>query len=275
MSKQNEPLVGIHINSELDELIKKTKIVKTNGGNIVQLFTNKNSNKATKLYDDFSLYLQSVKMKCVVHSSYTINIAQNWDFHSWWLKQLIIEIKMANHIGAVGIVVHLGKQLNIPKEVAINNTYTSLEYVLSKTKELNVPIFLETSSGQGSEMFSNIEELGIFFKKIKKITNNIGICIDTCHIFSAGYDIRGKSNITKFLKQFDLSIGLENVKLIHLNDSKKELGSKIDRHASYDNGTIGITSIKIFANFFKKLEVPIILETPTDNIIDDLKSITK
>lgn len=275
MSKQNEPLVGIHINSELDELIKKTKIVKTNGGNIVQLFTNKNSNKATKLYDDFSLYLQSANMKCVVHSSYTINIAQNWDFHSWWLKQLIIEIKMANHIGAVGIVVHLGKQLNIPKEVAINNTYTSLEYVLSKTKELNVPIFLETSSGQGSEMFSNIEELGIFFKKIKKITNNIGICIDTCHIFSAGYDIRGKSNITKFLKQFDLSIGLENVKLIHLNDSKKELGSKIDRHASYDNGTIGITSIKIFANFFKKLEVPIILETPIDNIIDDLKSITK
>ena len=281
-SSDVKPLIGAHINSELDELINKAKIIKKNGGNIVQLFANKISKKAKKYYNDFFLYLQSVNMKCVVHSSYTINIAQNWDFHSWWLKQLISEIQIANSINAIGVVLHLGKQLNISKEVAINNTYTSLQYVLSKTKHYNIPIFLETSSGQGSEMFSNIEDFGIFFKKIKKITNNVGICIDTCHIFSAGYDIRGKSNITKFLKLFDSSIGLENVKLIHLNDSKNELGSKIDRHANYSKGysgdisdisnigDIGIKSIKIFANFFKNLEVPIILETPVDNVINDL-----
>ena len=272
MSK-NKYLIGAHLNSELEDLIEKTKIIKKNGGNIVQLFANKNSKKAIKTYNEFSTYLKSQNMKCVVHSSYTINIAQNWDFHSWWLKQLILEIKIANSIGAIGVVVHLGKQLNIPKQVAINNTYTSIEYVLTKTKDCKIPILLETSSGQGTEMFSNIEEFGEFFKKIKSNENKIGICIDTCHIFSAGYDIRGKKNITNFLKQFDSKIGLENVKLIHLNDSKKELGSKIDRHSNYSNGTIGLDSIKIIAIFFKLIGVPIILETPSENIINDMTSI--
>ena len=239
-------LIGAHINSDIDDLITGAEMVKSKGGNIVQLFVNKFSQKAILKYNDFATYLKLNNLKCVVHSSYTINLAQNWDFHSWWLKQFIMEIKIASQIGAIGVVIHMGKQLKLEKSIAINNMYTSLEYVLNNTKNYNTKIFLETSSGQGSEMFANLDELGDFLKKIFKLEQykeKLGVCIDTCHIFSAGYDIRGKANIVKFFEHFDLVIGIDKIKLVHLNDSKNELGSKIDRHANYKNGNIGTKSI--------------------------------
>lgn len=271
-------LIGAHINSDIDKLIEEANKIKKKGGNIVQLFANKFSKKATEKYREFAQHMKLQKMKCVVHASYTINLAQNWDFHSWWLKQFILEIKTAHDIGAMAIVIHLGKQLNMSKEGAINNMYTALEYVLSKTVQYDTKILLETSSGQGSEMCYNLEELGSFFKKLIKLKGykkRLGICIDTCHIFSAGYDIRGEKNIEKFFEKFDFTIGLEYVKLAHLNDSKNELGSKIDRHANYDSGTIGNASISILSYFFKDLGIPIIIETPADKITNDLETILK
>lgn len=269
-------LVGAHINSDISNLINNAEIIRKNGGKIVQIFANNSSKKAAEKYQEFAEYLKTSKLKCVVHSSYTINLAREWDFHSWWLKQFILEIKLANKIGAVGIVVHLGKQLNLDKTIAINNMYTSLEYVLNQTNQYDIKIFLETSSGQGSEMFYNLDELGEFIKKILKLEkykDKIGVCIDTCHIFSAGYDVRGNKNIIKFFKHFDLVIGLDKIKLAHLNDSQNDIGSKIDRHANYGEGNIGNSSIILLADFFKKLGVPIILETPSEKIQNDMEKI--
>lgn len=269
-------LVGAHIDSDLDNLIKSAEVIKNNGGSIIQIFVNKFSKKADNKYQEFTTYLKTSGLKCVVHSSYTINLAQNWDLHSWWLKQFILEIKTAHKIGAFGVVIHMGKQLNMDKSIAINNMYTALEYVLNKTQQYNIKIFLETSSGQGSEMFYNLDELSEFLKKIFKLEqykNKLGICIDTCHIFSAGYDVRGKKNIIKFFEHFDKIIGIDKIKLVHLNDSKNELGAKIDRHANYESGNIGKSSIILLANFFKNLGVPIILETPVENISNDMNKL--
>lgn len=269
-------LIGTHINSDIDTLISETEIVKNKGGKIVQLFVNKFSKKANVKYTEFSQFLKSSEMKCVVHASYTINIAKNWDFHSWWLKQLIMEINLAHKIDAIGVVLHIGKQLDLEKTVAINNMYTALEYVLSKTSNTSMKILLETSSGQGSEMFKNIKELGDFTKKIYKMFNHsdrLGICVDTCHIFAAGYDIRGKTNISKFIEEFDQIVGLDKIKLIHLNDSKNDLGSNLDRHENYDKGLIGKNSIILISHFFQSLGVPIILETPFQYIHNDLSYI--
>ncbi len=269
-------LVGAHINNDIDTLIESTEIIRKKGGNIVQLFVNNSSRKAYEKYKEFGEYLKSVNLKCVVHASYTINLAQDWDFHSWSIKQLISEIKIAHKIDAIGIVVHLGKQLKLDKKVASNNMYTSLEYVLSQTTQYHTKIFLETSSGQGSEMFYNLDELGEFMLRIFKLKQHkdrLGVCIDTCHVFSAGYDMRGKENIIKFLDNFNKTIGLDKIKLVHLNDSQNELGAKIDRHANYDSGTIGSKSMILLANFFKDLGIPIILETPSEKIQNDLNKI--
>ena len=141
-------------------------------------------------------------MKVVVHSTYLINLARKWDEYSWWIKNLILEIQYANMIGAFGVVIHLGKKLNLSIEEAYNNMYTAIIYILNKTMSLdNVSLILETSSGQGSELCYNLNDLSHFYKKFsinKNIYKRINICIDSCHIYSAGYDISSKSKVKNF-----------------------------------------------------------------------------
>jgi len=271
-------LIGAHINSNIDDIMNEANLIKTHGGNIVQLFVNVSSKRATNVYNQFALFLVKNNMKCVVHGSYTINCAQNWTFHSWWIKQFIMEIEYASLLGAIGIVIHLGKQLNLSTEEAINNMYMSLLYCHSQTKSSNVKILIETSTGQGSEMCYELYKLANFYKKFskhanKEIANRFGICIDTCHIFAAGYDIRGEKNITTYIKYFDEQIGIEHIKLIHLNDSYKDLSSKVDRHSNLGDGFIGENSLLLIANLFKKINVPLILETPSTGILKDLELI--
>jgi deoxyribonuclease-4 len=266
-------LFGAHIQSDIDDLINNTVIMKNNKCNIVQLFTNKFSKKAYEKYKEFGNFINVNNIKCVIHSSYTINISRNWDHHSWWLKQFILELEIANMIGAIGVVIHIGKQKDLPIEVAINNMYTSIEHVLSKTKHLNTMILIETSSGQGSEMLYNLDDFSIFYNRLMRLDiykHKLGICVDTCHIYAAGYNIKGEKNIIEFIKYFDKIIGLSHIKLIHLNDSKKSIGSKIDRHDGFETGQIGLKSIKLIYKFFNELCIPIILETPSVSIINDI-----
>lgn len=273
-------MYGCHINDQnKDKLIKECNTVYKLGGRIIQLFVIiDNENKEfIKKYKELNIYLKKNNMICVVHASYNINLSRNWNKYSFMIKQFIMEINMANTLGAIGIVVHLGKQLELSEAEAINNMYTSLLYVHDKTKHLNVNIFIETSTGQGSEICFKLEKLSHFYKKFsshknKEIRKRFKLCIDTAHIFAAGYDITSKKNIKLFLDNFDKMIGLDNIELIHLNDSKNELGSKIDRHENLSgNGYIGKESLLYLFKKFNKLNIPIILETPNDNIKNDLK----
>ena len=204
---ENDHIIGLHIDSDVDNIINETLNVHKHNGKIIQLFINKTSKHAKEKYTELKNLLVNNKMKCVVHSSYTINLAKEWTYHSWWIKQFIIEIDMASYIGAYAIVIHLGKQLDISYEEAINNMYTSLMYINTQTKDKNVKILLETSSGQGTEMCYEIDKLAHFCNKFlkhknKEICNRFGICLDTCHIFEAGYDIRGNKNIESYIKKY-------------------------------------------------------------------------
>ena len=184
-----------------------------------------------------------------MHASYTINIAQNWNEYSWWLKQFLHEIELAEHIGAFGIVIHLGKQLKLSDAEGINNMFTSMLYIFSKIKGMNIKILFETSTGQGSEMCYNLEEFAYFFNKFLKVDKEkFRICLDTCHIFQAGYDIKYIKNVNIYLKDFDRLIGLRYIGLIHLNDSKNELGAKLDRHENLGKGYIGKDSLLYISN---------------------------
>jgi deoxyribonuclease-4 len=269
-------IVGIHINNN-DDIFNNIKNAHTKGAKIIQLFANKFSKKSIEEYKKIYKLLKKYKIKCVVHSSYTINLSKNWDEHSWTLKQLLMEIKNTELLGGFAIIVHLGKQLNLSENNAINNMYTALLYVLSKSFHSNVKILLETSSGQGSELLFNLQKFGDFINKFKKTKffNKIGICIDTCHIFVAGYDIREKINIIKIFKFIDKNIGFENIKLVHLNDSVNDINSHIDRHANLGKGFIGKKALLVICNFFNELQIPIILETPYENIFADLNILLK
>jgi len=278
---------GSHINiHKTDDIYKNftnlTKEVINSGGNLVQIFITEPGNITTK---DISIqklikirkYAKENNVMIVVHSSYLHNLAKTWDEYSWWIKNLQLEIECAHKIGAIGIVIHFGKAKELELSEAYNNMYTSLVYLHNKTLQAsNVKFFLETSTGQGTEICHRLENLAHFYKKFinaknTELKDRIKLCVDTCHIFSAGYDIRTKDNIKMFLDAFDELIGIKYIHLIHLNDCRVKLGSYVDRHDNIGKGFIGLSGLKYFFNFFKKLNVSIVLETPNYGFLTEIK----
>ncbi len=266
-------MYGLHINS--DPSLIHNNLVRYKNLKCIQLFININD----KYKSEYEL-LKNISMKhgqnIIVHLSYNINIAKNWNEHSWWITQCILEIEKASDVGAKFAVLHLGKSLDMDMGTAINNMYSSLLYISGKVKNIDIKILLETSSGQGSEMCLYIDELSNFMSKLihnrnKYISDRFGICIDTCHIFNAGYSLNTAKDVNNYLKEFDNKIGIKNIKLIHLNNSKTELGAGIDRHDNLENGKIHMDGIREIIRFAKKLNIPIILETPDIHIDDDIK----
>lgn len=263
-------------------LIESAVNLKKAGGNLMQIFitlpgNRKIEEKSKNELSQFNNFLINNSMKVVIHSSYTHNLARNWDTYSWWIKNLEIEIKYAHSVGAIGIVLHFGKKLDLSTEEAYNNMYTSLLYIHHKTLDYkNVLIFLETTAGQGSEICYKMEDLSHFYRKLSKnenksIRDRFKLCMDTCHIFAAGYDITTIKKIKTYMEEFEELIGIRYIGLLHLNDSKTKIGSLKDRHDNIGKGYIGLIPLQYFYNFFKKINVPIILETPANGYIREIK----
>ena len=241
--------------------------------NSIQIMFNK-----TKLKDD---ELEKIKKQInnyrykYIHSSYQINIASELTIsnkiYNASLDILLTQIKYAVKVKADGIVLHLGK--NTKKNdinILHNNMVIFILNILDKISKFKKDfiLLLETSSGQGNEIYYNLDEfinLVLLFKDTKYY-KNIAICIDTCHIYQAGYDLNKKqviSNLHKILTPVK-----DKIKLIHLNNSLNDVGKRIDRHARLDNGFIKIDSLIEFIRPYKK--IPMILETepPYDNQIN-------
>lgn len=267
-------MYGLHINSDPNQIIEQLIFYNKINCKVIQMFVNSNK-KYEKIYSAVKNKVQELEMNIIIHASYTINIAQEWSEYSWWIEQLIQEINIADKLGAKYIVIHLGKKLDLDDNTAMNNMYSSLLYIHNKTQKLSIKLLLETSSGQGSEMCTTISSLAILMNKFlnsknELIKNRFGVCVDTCHIFSAGYPINNKDDTIKYIKEFEEKIKISNIKVLHLNDSKNKVGSNVDRHENINNGYIGINGLEPLIKLCFKLNIPIILETPEDNIKNDL-----
>jgi len=268
-------IIGVHIDSTPNLIISEIEKYRKEDCNIIQLFVS----PAKKNKEYYELIEKKYKNKLLfsIHISYTINIAQSSNYYNWWINQFIEEAKIGYKLGAFCVVIHLGKSLDLSIETAINNMYINLLKVHNKLK-IPIKILIETSTGQGTEMCYELEKLARFYNKFKsndKLSNRFGICLDTCHIFNAGYDIRTKKGVSEYLTDFDRLIGVENIKLIHLNDSKNNLGAKVDRHANLGTGFIGKEGLEQIIIFFNKLKVPLVLETPDEYLEEDLKFLRK
>ena len=158
----------------------------------------------------------------------------------------------------------------------------SFEYIIDNTPS-NSFIILETAAGQGTELGYDLEEFAALYNSFSdKYKSRIKICIDTCHVFVAGYDLSSKKMVKAFFTKFNKLIGVKHVVLLHLNDSKPELGKRVDRHENIGKGKIGLTGLTEVIKYAKKKGIPMILETPavkksTDvkNEIDIIKKIIK
>lgn len=271
--------LGYHVSlSEYKNLNEVIKEVKDFNANVIQIFlSNPRSGKLKNRDDEYFISMGKIlkenNIDCYIHGSYTINLAKNWDEYSWWITTIEKEFYYAKLLGAKGVVFHLGKQLDLNENIALNNMYTSIAYIMNKVKDYGVKLLIETSSGQGSEMCVTLEQFGKLYRKIKLLTccDRIGICVDSCHIFAAGYNIKTQIGLKMYLDTFEEIIGLNNIKLIHLNDSKKECGTNLDRHENIGEGYIGKVALKRFFNFFQKKNIPVILETPSGYYKEEIK----
>ena len=198
-----------------------------------------------------------VKENVIVHAPYIINLAtddlEKREFSCNFLKE---EIKRVETLGFSYLVLHPGSHVGAGTDKGIQNIADSLNKIIDK--DTKVVILLETMAGKGTEVGKNFEELESIISKIKQ-KENIGVCLDTCHINDAGYDL---NYFDKVLDSFDKIIGLDKLKCIHVNDSKNIMGSHKDRHENIGYGHIGFDNlINIIYN--KRLDnIPKILETP-------------
>lgn len=202
----------------------------------------------------------------LAHASYLINLASP---HEHVRKKsyiaLLDEIKICDQLGIKNIVLHLGSCLKLINE------YISLDYLalaindIFKSITSDITILMENSAGQGGSIGYKFSHLSYLISKIIN-KKKIGIVIDTCHLFAAGYDFSNKNKYEILWADFDKFIGLEYLKGIHLNDSKGKLGCKVDRHESIGNGEIGICTFEFFIKDDRLDNIPIILETPDSNL---------
>ena len=260
MGDINNIVLGTHIDSDINTIYSTIELL-PNNVNAVQFFVDP-SNEYDR-YKDIKYIIRKKNIHAFIHSSYKINIAKDWDESSWWVKYIIYEIKVAHLLGADGIIIHTGYKMSLNTAVAMNNIYTLVMHIHNITRnENNIKLLIETPSGKGSEMLSNYDSFINFMAKFNNI-DRIGVCMDTCHIFSAGYDIRKPEILKDMISKIKKELGNNKLGLIHLNDSKDDIYSNKDRHESLGYGFIGRVGLKKIINIIKHMDVPIILETPS------------
>ena len=245
----------------------------------IQLFTKSNRQwQAEQLTEqNISLFKQtaneSVIKNIVAHASYLINLAaQETLIYKKSIDALLQEIKRCEQLDIPYLVVHPGSAGKQNRVMALQKIALALETILNQTAGKTM-ILLETVAGQGTSLGVTFEELAEIRNAVKT-KNLIGICVDTCHIFAAGYDISSAGGYQETWKQFDSLIGLSHLKVFHLNDSMKGLASRIDRHANIGEGKIGLEAFTLLLNDPRFVNIPKILETPKgeEDLQDDLKN---
>ncbi len=240
-----------------------------------QIFSRNPRGWAAKPLDsaDVSLFKSSLAASgidsnsVVVHMPYLPNLSgPDGDMYSKSVATLAGEIERCHVLGIKFLVIHLGSHLGKGAENGINQLVKAIQTARSKSKSQTM-VLLENNAGQKNSVGANFGELR---KILDRLDGNTGVCIDTCHAFASGYDIRTAEGVDKTLSEFDDTAGLKAVQVIHLNDSKGELNSNLDRHEHIGLGNIGRAGLSAFVKHKDIKKLPIIMETPIDEKRDDV-----
>ncbi|QHZ49726.1 deoxyribonuclease IV [Paenibacillus larvae] len=258
--------IGSHVSFSNKGLLNAAKEAISYGSTSFMIYTGAPQNTRRKPIED--QYIEEGKElmqkhgidEIVVHAPYIINLgsykSNTYQLAVEFLQQ---EIKRTHYIGVKQIVLHPGAYTDKDAEYGINRIAEGLNEVLEGIREMDVNIALETMAGKGTEIGRSFEEIAAI---IDKVTHNerLSVCMDTCHIHDAGYDI--VNDLDGVLEHFDQVIGLERIGVVHLNDSKNKCGARKDRHSPVGSGFIGFDAINRVVNHEKLHHLPMILETP-------------
>lgn len=236
----------------------------------IQMFNKSNSQWRAKKIEQTELdkYFEKIKETGVTvstsHSSYLINIASPVkELNEKSFKALKEEMERCEMLKIPNLVMHPGSHVGTGEEAGIKRIIKNLNKLFKELKNNNVCLLLETTAGQGSNLGYTFEQIGEMIDGVK-VQDHIGVCLDTCHIFAAGYPISDPKEYKKTMKKFEDLIGIDKLKIIHMNDSKKEFGSRRDRHEHIGKGHIGIEAFRNIVNDKSLKNIPMILETPKE-----------
>lgn len=273
-------LIGYHLATQKNMCASLEDTVRNKIG-VIQIFlsNNKSFNKCTKKESDiieFGKICQDNDIKIFVHAPYVINLSKNDKLNLSKCKNLLRDLlQKSDLMCGKGVIIHLGKALDLDEHTAVSNFVDNVSDIIKNTS-FKSKLILEISSGQGTEICHNISDFLDMFDSFKHVyKQKLGICIDTCHIFASGHDIRNKCKIISFFDK--LKKHTDYISCFHLNDSKKNFGERKDRHEDIGYGFIGLENLHTIYTLCKKLNIPMILETPTANCsyIEQINNVIK
>lgn len=207
---------------------------------------------------------QSGVKETISHASYLINLAGSGETLEKSKVSLAEELRRSKALGIKKVVLHPGSCGKSDLEESLKLLSSSLLEVLRETSDCDTKILLETMAGQGSSIGRHIEEFARVLEYTKG-NKRIAFCIDTCHIFAAGYDISSEEGYENYILELEKNIGLDRVLCWHLNDSKKGCSSHVDRHEHLGMGAIGLTPFRMLMNDKRFANIPALLETPKES----------
>ena len=268
-------LIGSHVSmSGKKMLLGSAKEAYSYGANVMMVYTGAPQNTRRKPIEELNAEIGKKFMaengikEVVVHAPYIINLANTTkegyiDFAIDFLKE---ELRRAEAVGATQVVLHPGSHVGAGVDVGLNQIIYGLNQVI--TKDQTVQIALETMAGKGTELARSFEELA---RIIDGVTYNehLSVTLDTCHVHDAGYDI--KNDLSGVLTQFDKTVGLDRIKVLHINDSKNPVGAHKDRHENFGFGEIGFDALMNVIQVQEFKNLPKILETPWIKVADKVQ----
>ena len=268
-------LIGSHVSmSGKEMLLGSAKEAYSYGANVMMVYTGAPQNTRRKPIEELNAEIGKKFMaengikEVVVHAPYIINLANTTkegyiDFAIDFLKE---ELRRAEAVGATQVVLHPGSHVGAGVDVGLNQIIYGLNQVI--TKDQTVQIALETMAGKGTELARTFEELARIIDGVA-YNEHLSVTFDTCHVHDAGYDI--KNDLSGVLTQFDKTVGLNRIKVLHINDSKNPVGAHKDRHENFGFGEIGFDALMNVIQVPEFKNLPKILETPWIKVADKVQ----
>ena len=268
LKKKDTHSIGIHVSiaGKLDQSVDRALALQCVGA--FQIFTSSPRRWNASPLDSteaatFRKKVSESNYEVFVHMPYLPNLSSpDPAFYKQSKQVLTREILRCSELGIEYLVLHFGSHMNTTIESGRDRIVEACSSSIEETKGSKVRLLLENSADPKS-VGSNFQTIGQVLEKVKD-GSRMGVCLDTCHAFASGYDLSNQSSLEKSLDIFDFQIGLSNVYLIHLNDSKGKLGSGLDRHESIGKGAIGKTGMAAILTSKRLLGLPVVLETPRD-----------
>ena len=210
----------------------------------------------------------------VAHTSYLLNLASpEEDLWQRSIDTLILELERCHRLGVRWLVLHPGAHVGSGEEAGLARVARGLGEVHRRTEHLDAGVLLETMAGMGTKLGYRFEQLG-WLREETPDGERLGVCLDTCHVFAAGYELRTAEGYASTTEAFDAIIGLEHLKAIHLNDCRAGLGDRKDRHAHIGQGEIGLAGFRYLVNDPRLAHLPGLLETPkSDDLHEDRENL--